>query len=67
MSLFTDLLLALGLPLLVLVALTVWLSEPGARLPAPLAWLAARRGYLWLTYMVLMVSVLLGRLLLGRR
>jgi hypothetical protein len=49
------------------VAITIWLSEPGAGLPAPLAWLAARRGYLWLTYMVLLVSVLLGRLLLGRR
>jgi hypothetical protein len=67
MSLFTELLLVLGLPLLVLVALTVWLSKPGARLPALLAWLAARRGYLWLTYMVLLTSVLLGRLLLSRR
>ncbi len=67
MSLFTELLLVLGLPLVFLVAITVWLSEPGARLPGPLAWLAARRGYLWLTYMVLFVSVLLGRLLLGRR
>ncbi len=67
MSLFTELLLVLGLPLVFLVAITVWLSEPGTRLPRPLAWLADRRGYLWLTYMVLFVSVLLGRLLLGRR
>jgi hypothetical protein len=67
MSLFTQLLLVLGLPLIVLVAITVWLTEPGARLPAPLARLAAKRGYLWLAYIVLFVSVLLGRLLLARR
>jgi hypothetical protein len=67
MSLFAQLLLVLGLPLLVLLAITVWLAEPGARLPAPLARLAAKRGHLWLAYMVLLVSVLLGRLLLSRR
>jgi hypothetical protein len=67
MSLGADLLLALGLPLLLLLGATIWLSERGSRLPAPLAWLAAKRGYLWLSYMVLLVSVLLGRLLLSRR
>ena len=67
MSQASQLLLALGLPLLLLVALTVWLTEQGSALPAPLAWLAARRQYLWVSYIVLLASVLLGRLLLSRR
>lgn len=67
MSLFTELLLVLGLPLVFLVAITVWLSEPGTRLPRPLAKLTSYRRSLWITYVVLMASVLLGRLLLVRR
>ena len=43
MSQATQLLVALGLPLLLLVALTVWLTEQDSALPAPLAGLAARR------------------------
>jgi hypothetical protein len=67
MSQASQLLVALGLPLLLLVALTVWLTEQDSALPAPLSWLAARRQYLWVSYIVLLASVLLGRLLLSRR
>ena len=67
MSQANQLLLALGLPLLVLLALTLWLSERGSVLPHPLAWLAARRQYLWVSYTVILASMLLGRLLLARR
>jgi hypothetical protein len=66
MSTAADLLLVLGLPLLFLVALTVLLTERGSRLPPPWARLASLRGRLWISYTLLLVAVLLGRLLLSR-
>jgi hypothetical protein len=62
-----DLLLALGLPLLLLVGLTFWLSNRRHRLPSALAWLEARSGTIWVSGVVLMISILVIRLLLSRR
>jgi hypothetical protein len=62
-----DVLLVLGLPLLLLVGLTLWLQERNGRLPAPLAGLAAQRTRLWVSFLLLWVAVMVGRLLLARR
>jgi hypothetical protein len=61
-----ELLLALGLPLLLLVGLTLWLSKGRHRLPHSLAWLEARSGTIWISGIVLMTSVLVMRQLLSR-
>lgn len=60
------LLLALGLPLALLAALTFWLISPRRKLPATLTWLVARSGTIWVSGMVLMTTVLLVRQLLSR-
>ncbi|MFM7264563.1 MAG: hypothetical protein ACKOZW_03020 [Cyanobium sp.] len=64
MSAGTLLLLALGIPLLVLVGATVWLSGSRQRLPEGLAWLAQRSGSIWVSGVVLITSVMVVRLLL---
>ncbi|MFN9619150.1 MAG: hypothetical protein ACK55X_05490 [Synechococcaceae cyanobacterium] len=61
-----ELLLALGLPLLLLTGLTLWLANRRHRLPAWLAWLEARSGTIWVSGVVLMTSILLVRQLLQR-
>jgi hypothetical protein len=67
MSAETALLLALGVPLLLLGGLTVWLSGRRHRLPQGLEWLVERSGTIWVSGIVLMTTIVLTRLLLSRR
>jgi hypothetical protein len=67
MSAETALLLALGVPLLLLGGLTVWLSGRRHRLPQGLEWLVERSGTIWVSGIVLMTTIALTRLLLSRR
>ena len=66
MSAEMALLLALGIPLLLLVGATVWLSGSRRRLPQGLAWLAERSGTIWVSGVVLITSVMVVRLLMGQ-
>ena len=66
MSAETALLLALGIPLLLLVAATLWLSGSRRRLPQGLAWLAERSGTIWVSGVVLITSVMVVRLLMDQ-
>jgi len=66
MSAETALLLALGIPLLLLVGATLWLSGSRRRLPQGLAWLAERSGTIWVSGVVLITSVMVVRLLMGQ-
>ena len=66
MSAETALLLALGVPLLLLGGLTVWLSGRRHRLPQGLEWLVARSGTIWVSGVVLITSVVVVRLVLGQ-
>ena len=67
MSAETALLLALGIPLLLLlVAATLWLSGSRRRLPQGLAWRAERSGTIWVSGVVLITSVMVVRLLMGQ-
>jgi hypothetical protein len=59
-----DLLLALGLPLLLLVGLTLWLANGRHQLPSWLARLEARSGTIWVSGVVLMISIIVVRQLL---
>jgi hypothetical protein len=67
MSSGVALLLALGLPLVLLVTLTLWLSGGRHPLPQSLAWLEQRSGTIWVSGVVLMTTVVLVRLLLSRQ
>lgn len=67
MSAETALLLALGVPLLLLGGLTVWLSGRRHRLPQGLEWLVERSGTIWVSGVVLLTTIALTRLLLSRR
>ena len=62
----SELLLALGLPLLLLALLTLWLAKHPHRLTPWLAWLEARSGTIWVSGVVLITSLLLVRQLLQR-
>ena len=66
MSAEAALLLVLGIPLLLLVGATVWLSGSHQRLPQGLAWLAERSGTIWVSGVVLITSVMVVRLLMGQ-
>jgi hypothetical protein len=66
MSAETALLLALGVPLLLLGGLTIWLSGRRHRLPQGLEWLVARSGTIWVSGVVLITSVVVVRLVLGQ-
>ena len=62
----SALLLALGLPLLLLTALTLWLSNSRHRLPRSLAQLADHSGTIWISGIVLITSLAVVRQLLNR-
>lgn len=66
MSAEMALLLALGIPLLLLVGATLWLNGSRRRLPQGLAWLAERSGTIWVSGVVLITSVMVVRLLMGQ-
>lgn len=66
MSAGTALLLALAIPLLALVAATIWLSGSRHHLPQGLEWLVERSGTIWVSGVVLITSVVVVRLLLGQ-
>lgn len=66
MSAEMALLLALGIPLLLLVGATLWLSGPHRHLPLRLEWLVERSGTIWVSGVVLITSVAVVRLLMGQ-
>jgi hypothetical protein len=66
MTRLLDLLVALGIPLLLITGLTVWLSDRRHRLPAPLAWVARHAGRIWLSGIVLMASLIVVRFVLSQ-
>jgi hypothetical protein len=66
MTRLLDLLIALGIPLLLITGLTVWLSDRHHRLPGPLAWVARHAGRIWLSGIVLLTSLTVVRFVLSR-
>jgi hypothetical protein len=66
MPLLPALLLALGLPLLLLLGFTLWLEQRQGRLPGWLAALSSRDATLWTIGVGLLIGLSLLRVLLGR-
>lgn len=62
----TALLIALGVPLLLLLGFTLLLEKRGGRLPAWLAALSRHDAQLWTIGVGLLISLSLLRYLLGR-